>query len=187
MGVLSKITCTHSTRRANMKLLKRIVALTTLGILFAMLGCATVQKGGELSEQEIKVLTVQLLDILNKGDLALVDKVYASEPLIELVDIYPPIILDSEDIKKYVATVRTAYPDLNVKIDEIIVKGDRLILRLTFAGTNTGPGQIPPTGKKIKVSDVSIIRVVNGKIAEQLTYYNQAALLRQLGYIFTSP
>ncbi len=170
-----------------MKLLKRILALATLGILFAMFGCATVQKGGELSEQEIKVLTAQLLDILNKGDLALVDKVYASEPLIEFVDISAPIISYSDAIKKYVATVRTAYPDLNVKIDEIIVKGDRLILRYTSTGTNTGPGRIPPTGKKIKFSAVSIIRVVNGKIAEQLTYYNQAALLRQLGFTFTPP
>jgi steroid delta-isomerase-like uncharacterized protein len=176
-----------SIRRANMKLLKRILALATLGILFAMFGCATVQKGGELSEQEIKALTDQYLEIWNKGDLALVDKVYASEPLMELVDVLAPIIVYSEAFKRYVVAVRTQYPDLNVKIDEIIVKGDRLILRYTSTGTNTGPGRIPPTGKKIKFSAVSIIRVVNGKIAEELVYCNQAAVLRQLGYTFTPP
>ncbi|MHC4536127.1 MAG: ester cyclase [Planctomycetota bacterium] len=171
-----------------MKLLKRILALTTLGILFAMLGCATVQKGGELSEQEIKVLTAQLLDILNKGDLALVDKVYASEFMFEVVDSFISApIFDSDALKRFVVLMRTSYPDFNVKINETIVKGDRLILRTTFAGTNTGPGQLPPTGKKIKVSTVSIIRVVNGKIDEQLMYYNEAALLRQLGFTFTPP
>jgi hypothetical protein len=41
------MTFNYSIGRANMKLLKRILALTTLGILFAMFGCATVQKGGE--------------------------------------------------------------------------------------------------------------------------------------------
>jgi steroid delta-isomerase-like uncharacterized protein len=182
------MTFNYSIRRANMKLLKRILALTALGILFAMFGCATVQKGSELSEQEIKVLSAQLLDIWNKGDLALVDKVYASEFWIEVVD--SPLsthFFESGALKRGFAAIRTAFPDLNVKIDEIIVKGDRLILRLTSTGTNTGPGQIPPTGKKIKVSSVSIIRVVNGKIDEQLIYANWAALLRQLGFTFTPP
>jgi predicted ester cyclase len=58
---------------------------------------------------------------------------------------------------------------------------------MTSTGTHTGPGQIPPTGKKIKVSSVSIIRLVNGKIAEQLIYANRAAVLRQLGFTFTPP
>jgi len=170
-----------------MKLLKRILALTTLGFLFAMLGCATVQKGGELSEQEAKALTAQLSDIWNKGDLALVDKVFAPEFIRGEVDVAPPII-DSDALKNYIAAVRTAYPDFNFQIDEIIVKGDRLIYRGTITGTNTGPFYgMPPTGKKIKVSYVSICRIVDGKFAEALIYYNDAAILKQLGYTFTPP
>jgi steroid delta-isomerase-like uncharacterized protein len=184
------MTFTYSIRRANMKMSKRILALTTLGILFAMFGCATVQKGGELSEQEAKAFTAQWLDILNKGDLALVNKVYASEFWIEVVDnlISYPIATDSDALKRGFAAIRTAFPDFNVKIDEMIIKGDRLILRMTSTGTNTGPlGQLPPTGRWMKASTVSIIRVVNGKINEELIYYNQAAVLRQLGYTFTPP
>ena len=176
-----------------MKLLKRILALTTLGILFAMLGCATVQKGGELSEQEIKALTAQILDIWNKGDLALVDKVYSSDCMREVVNTIFPVpftyftIFNPEALKSYIAAERTAFPDFKFKIDETIVKGDRLIMRATITGTNTGPGHYPPTGRMIKISTVSITRVVNGKIAEQLIYYNEAALLTQLGYTFTPP
>ena len=169
-----------------MKLLKKILALTTLGILFAMLGCATVQKGGELSKQEAKALTAQLSDIWNKGDLALVDKVFAPEFILGEVDIAPPII-ESDALKKFIAALRTAYSDLNIQRDEIIVKGDRLITRGTITATNTGPYLIPPTGKKIKVSYVSICRIVDGKIAEMLIYYNYAAILKQLGYTITPP
>jgi steroid delta-isomerase-like uncharacterized protein len=183
------MTFNYSIRRVNMKLVKRILGLTTLGILFAMFGCATVQKGGELSEQEAKALTAQLMDMWNKGDLALVDKVYSSEFMAETVDdigISPPIF-DSDALKRNFAAMRTAYPDINLQIDEMIVKGDRLITRATVTGTNTGPGLIPPTGKKIKFSFISIIRVANGKIKEDLIYYNQAALLRQLGFTFSPP
>jgi steroid delta-isomerase-like uncharacterized protein len=175
-----------SIRRANMKLLKRIFALTTLGILFAMFGCATVQKGDGLSEQEIKAMTDQLMALRSGGDLAQVDKLFTPDCTIHFVGIFPPIV-GPEAIKRFVTATQIPFPDLSVKIDETITKGDRIIALYTLTGTNTGPGQWPPTGKKIEIEGVSIIRVVDGKIDEELVYYNFAALLTQLGFTITPP
>ena len=169
-----------------MKLLKRILAITMLGILFATFGCATVQKGGELSEQEMKALIDQYMQLPSGGDLTLVDKLCTPDFTFHFVGIFPPMV-GLEAVKQWVLGVRTAFPDLNVKIDETIIKGDRIIALYTLTGTNTGPGQWPPTGKKIVIKGVSIIRVVNGKIDEELIYYNYAALLRQLGFRITPP
>jgi methyltransferase (TIGR00027 family) len=173
-------------RRANMKLLRIILALATLGILFAMFDCAIAQKGGELSEQEAKVLSDQFLEIFNKGDLSLLDKLCTPDYTLHFVGIFPPIV-GPEAVKQRVAASRTAIPDLNVKIDEKIIKGDRIIEFYTLTGTNTGPGLLPPTGKKIKVSGVRISRIVDGKFAETLVYYNFAAVLTQLGFTITPP
>ncbi len=169
-----------------MKLLKRIFALTTLGILFAMFGCATLQKGCGLSEQEIKAMTDQYMQLPSGGDLTLVDKLFTPDFTLHFVGIFPPIV-GPEAVKQWVTSVRTAFPDVNVKIDETIIKGDRIIAFYTLTGTNKGPGLWPPTGKKIVIKGVSIIRVVNGKIDEELIYYNYAALLRQLGFRITPP
>ena len=169
-----------------MKLLKRILALTTLGILFAMFGCATVQKGGELSEQEMKALIDQYMQLPSGGDLTLVDKLFTPDFTLHFVGIFPPIV-GPEAVKQWVTSVRTAFPDLNVKIDETIIKGDRIIELYTLTGTTTGPGQWPPTGKKIVIKGVSIGRIVDGKFAESLFYYNFAALLTQLGFTITPP
>jgi predicted dienelactone hydrolase len=54
IGTPSKMTFSYSVRRARTMLLKIIFSLTTLGILFAMIGCATVQKGAE-EQMEYKV------------------------------------------------------------------------------------------------------------------------------------
>ena len=102
------------------------------------------------------------------------------------VGIFPPIV-GIDAVKQWAVGVRTAFPDLNVKIDETIIKGDRVIAFYTLTGTNTGPGQWPPTGKKIVIKGVSIGRIVDGKFAEMLVYYNFAALLRQVGFTFTPP
>jgi steroid delta-isomerase-like uncharacterized protein len=169
-----------------MKLLKRILTLTTLGILFAMFGCATVQKGGELSEKEIKALSDQYFEIWNKGDLALVDKLCSPDFIRHEVGISPPLV-GSEAFKNLVVSYRTTYPDYNVRVDEVIIKGDRIIDLWTATGTNTGPGQFPPTGKKIVTKGVSISRIVDGKFYEELIYYNRASVLTQLGFTITPP
>jgi len=173
-----------------MKLLRIILALATLGILFAMFGCDTAQRGGELSEQEMKVLSDQIMEIWNKGDLALVDKLCTPDYTLHFVGIFPPIV-GTEAVKQRVAAARSAIPDLNLKVNETIIKGDRIIVFYTLTGTNTGPGRLagrlPPTGKKIKVSGVRIGRIVDGKFAEMLVYYNSAAVLRQLGFIIIPP
>ena len=169
-----------------MKFLKRILALTTLGILFAMFGCATVQKGVGLSEQEIMAMIDQLMQLPSGGDLALVDKLCTPNFTLHFVGIAPPIV-GLEAVKQWGTSVRSAFPDFNAKIDETIIKGDRVIMLYTLTGTNTGPGQWPPTGKKIRIKGVSIIRIVDGKFAEELIYYNFAAVLRQLGFTFTPP
>jgi len=62
------------------------------------------------------------------------------------------------------------------------------VARWTVTGTNTGPmGDLPPTGKKVRFSGVTIFRVVNGKFVEKWTYYNELTILRQLGYTITPP
>ena len=171
-----------------MKFQNKILALLALVILFAMVGCATVQKGEGVSEQEAKALLDQYMQIVSGGDLAQIDKICTPDFNLNFVgnSIFPPIV-GLEALKRWRVGVRTAFPDMNVKTDETIIKGDRITALFTLTGTNTGPGQWAPTGKKIFIEGISIGRIVDGKLDEQLIYYNYAALLRQVGFTFTPP
>lgn len=68
-----------------------------------------------------------------------------------------------------VATLRTAQPDLRFTVDDLVGDGDRVAVRWTQRGTQTGPmlGQ-PPNGQAIEHSAVVILRIGDdGKIAER--------------------
>ena len=91
-----------------------------------------------------------------------------------------------------ITSLRTAFPDINVTNDEIIIMGDKTVNRWTVTATNTGPlqtpeGELPPTGKKIRFSGVAISRRVNEKIVEEWSYFNMLDLLLQLGFTITPP
>ena len=165
-------------------------------LLAAMLGLAIVglpQTMVAQSEKAMKALGDRDLEIWNKGNLSLIDELYAPGYVLHNVDQLLDVeVKGAAAMKQYVTSMRTSFPDLHVRRDELIIKGDRIIVRWTATGTNTGPlpgpaGKLPPTGKHIEVSGVEVARIVKGKYAESWNYWNGAALLAQLGFNITPP
>lgn len=91
------------------------------------------------------------------------------------------------ELKEVVQAFRTTYPDLNVALSETYHLENLAIAHWAATGTNTGPGDIPPTGKSFRSSGMSMLRYVDGKITEELVYFDTADWLLQLGYTLEPP
>jgi predicted ester cyclase len=77
-----------------------------------------------------------------------------------------------------------AMPDGRMTMDDVITEGDLSVIRMTWEATHTGAfGNIPPSGKKIKVTSIGIDRVVNGKITEGWGELDMLGMLTQMGAI----
>jgi len=144
-----------------------------------------------ITEEEAKALLDSVLEIWNNGNLALVEDVFAPE-IVARTSTFPEDIVGLEGINSWVTFARTAFPDLLMTFDEVIVKGDKIVARFTFSGTNTGPlnmpfGDLPPTDKKVRITGLGIDRVQNGKITEELVVYNVLDMMQQLGFTLTPP
>lgn len=73
----------------------------------------------------------------------------------------------------------TAFPDLQVLMDDLVVQGDGFVYRWTLVGTNTGPGG---TGRKVRISGYEEWRISeDGLIAESKGHFDGAEYARQLG------
>ena len=84
--------------------------------------------------------------------------------------------------KQLYGTYVTAFPDCQFTIDNLIGEGEMVSLSYTFNGTHSGPLQdVPPTGKRVSVSGVSVSRVVDGKSVEENVTWDALGLMRQLG------
>jgi predicted ester cyclase len=89
----------------------------------------------------------------------------------------------------FVATmtkIRTAFPDMTYKLEDVLVDGDRAVLRVTAAGTNSGPLgfvrlKLEPTNKPVKFEQIHILRIGDGKIVEHWLGQDSVAMFRQLG------
>jgi steroid delta-isomerase-like uncharacterized protein len=73
-----------------------------------------------------------------------------------------------EGVEYVVSTMHGAHPDLRFTIDDLVAEDDRVTIRWTMRGTNTGPlfGQ-PPTGEPVEMAAIAIFRIADGKLAER--------------------
>jgi steroid delta-isomerase-like uncharacterized protein len=77
---------------------------------------------------------------------------------------------------------KAAFPDMSATVNDMVAEGDRVTVRWTVKGTNTGKGNgLPATGKKIEVGGFSLFRMVDGRIAESWGMFDTFGLFRQLG------
>jgi len=89
--------------------------------------------------------------------------------------------------KKAVTDFRTSWPDTKVVFDESHFMKDLSFHLWTFTGTNTGPGEMAPTGKSTKVSGATLIRYQDGKIVEELVFFDALDWRTQMGFTLTLP
>ena len=78
-----------------------------------------------------------------------------------------------------------SFPDLQVRTEDLIAEGDKVVERWTQTGTYTGASFMgaPVNGKRFSVSGTSIYRIANGKIVEHWSEMNFFGVLVQLGVI----
>lgn len=96
----------------------------------------------------------------------------------------PGIPSDKEGGKMFLGAFISAFPDSRVTIEDMIAEGDRVVTKKTFNGTHTGElNGIPPTGNRVSIQYVDIMRVRNGQIIEHWLAMDQLNFMQQLGAI----
>ena len=121
-------------------------------------------------------------EFLNTGDLRAADEFFA----VDFVNHSPArgTTPDREGMKQFITNLRSAFPDMVLRADDMIAEGDKVAIRMTGRGTHRGDLRgMPGTGKQFEVPLISIIRLADGKVVERWNVYDELLLLQQLGII----
>ena len=87
-----------------------------------------------------------------------------------------------DHFKAYFEQSRKAVPDLHAQIDEVIIAGDVIVVRLTWSATHSGElFGIPATGRRYSYVGVGIFHLRAGKIQDAWIVGDTQELWRALG------
>ena len=134
-----------------------------------------------MSEQNKAFVHRLIEEVIGRGNFALVDELVAADYVGHSSS---PEINTREGHKQFLVALRRAFPDLQIKIEDQIAEGDKVVTRWTARGTHQGEFEsIPPTGKRVVMTGIDIDRITNGKLVECWTKSDDLSLLQQIGAI----
>jgi steroid delta-isomerase-like uncharacterized protein len=119
-------------------------------------------------------------ELLTQGDLAVADELLAADCRHHAP---APLAPGGEGLKRWVAALRRAFPDLCAIVEDEVAEGDTVVQRLTLSGTHEGAccGMLP-TGRRASWQVVAILHLnPDGKITEQWILADLLGVLRQIG------
>ena len=77
---------------------------------------------------------------------------------------------------------KAAYPDMKIETTDMIAEGDKVVTLSHMTGTQTGMFMGKPgNGKKMDVTGVDIVKIVNGKATEHWGYMEEMKWAQQMG------
>jgi len=92
--------------------------------------------------------------------------------------------LTFEVFRRLLQEEHEAFPDTRFELTDFITGADRVAFRWSSSGTHLGAYlDVPPTGRRVTASGITVSRIMEGRIAEDWASWNKHELLGTLGII----
>ena len=131
-----------------------------------------------------KALMLRLVEEgFNKGNLSVVDEVFSADAKEHQRGNHD----GPGGTKEVIETLRGWFPDFSMHAEDMVASGDKVWARFRATGTNLGSiMKMPPTGRKMDITVIDIVRIKDGKIVEHWGVPDQLGMMLQTG-LFPRP
>jgi predicted ester cyclase len=86
-----------------------------------------------------------------------------------------------EEFYPFFDRLQATLSDIHVNVEDEIVEGDKICLRWSCTARHTGAGLgVPPTGKQVHITGMSMVRVKDGLLIEGWQNWDMLGLLQQI-------
>lgn len=135
------------------------------------------------SEENKSIVRRSIEEIWGAQNVAGIGELFSTEYVGNFA-VLPTPLRGVEALKEFASHYFTAFPDMRFQIEDLFGEEDRVVVRWSAQGTNTGSlmGN-PPTGRKVTVPGMWIHRLDGNQIVEQWGINDTLGMLQQMGVI----
>ncbi|MCM4169140.1 hypothetical protein KCTC52924_00093 [Arenibacter antarcticus] len=154
-----------------------------------LLALQEIEANKEMSADEkvIKTTIENIVNVWNTKDKELMNSSLSRNIL--RTDNGTTIAKKTSEYEDFIELYHAAFPDFKVKINKMVIDGNKAFLNWTCTGTNKGEFMgNPPTNKKIETHGFSIWSFdKEGKGEQEDAFYDNLVVYQQLGYSMPVP
>ncbi len=130
-------------------------------------------------EQNKLIMRRMIEEVWNQGNMATAEELFAPDHTSPSAPQLPP---GSDGVKMLVQMFRAAMPDYQMSIDLLVADENQVVGRFTQSGTHSGGDLMgmKPSGRKATWTEIGVLRIVDGKIAESWYEVDMLSMMQQL-------
>jgi steroid delta-isomerase-like uncharacterized protein len=135
-----------------------------------------------MSEQNIAIVRRWFDEVWNQGRVTTIHELMAPDA-VGIGQAGPEaVIRGPQEFQAFVEKLRGAFPDIVVTLEDAFGNGDKVAIRWTATMTHRGDHLgMPATGKRVRITGISLVRIVSGRIVEGWDNWDQVTMMREIG------
>ena len=160
--------------------MKNYLILSLLSIGFCLISCTNAKV-----DKNVKMYTDTWNQIINDSNIDLINNSNFTEDATLIAS--PENIVGIEAVKAYYQNFLTGFSEIKFTAVNVFGQGDNIAKHWNFQGKHTGDFfGIPASGKTVNIDGVTLVKMKDGKIAQEQDFMDNMAFMQQLG-IVSSP
>ncbi len=157
--------------------MKRVTIVFILVIPFLSISCVAQQV-----DKNIELYTTTWDEIFNHKDLSYYNEDNFDKG-VTLITASGDVV-GIEAVKDYYNNFLDGFSNIEFTMKKVFGQGDNLVKQWNFKGKHTGDFfGIPATGSMVDLDGTTIIKMKNGKIAQEQDFFDNMAFMQQLGLV----
>ncbi len=157
--------------------MKKLITLFSLAIALLFSSCAD-----QKINKDIEMYTTTWDEIINNGNLDYFNEDRFDENITLIM--VPENVVGIEAVKDFYNNYLTGFSDIQFTVKNVFGQGDNIVKHWNFKGTHTGDFfGIPATGNKVDIDGTTLVKMKNGKIAQEQDFLDNMAFMSQLGLV----
>ncbi len=157
--------------------MKKTILLFSLVITILATSCVD-----NKTNKDIELYTTTWDEIFNNRNLEYYNEDNFDKNITLIME--PENVVGIEAVKDYYNNFLDGFSDIEFTMKNVFGQNDNLVKHWNFKGTHTGTFfGIPATGRTVDLDGTTIIKMKNGKIAQEQDFFDNMAFMSQLGLV----
>lgn len=136
-----------------------------------------------MSEENKALIRRWFEEVWNKGNEAAIDEMFAQHGIAHgLAEESEKAMRGPQDYKPFYRKFRSAFPEIEVVVEDVVAEGDKVAARCTVRGKHQSDSLgFAATGKSTEFTGITIVRIERGQIVEAWNNFDFMRMFKQLG------
>lgn len=136
-----------------------------------------------MSDENVALIRRWFDEVWNKGREEAIDEMFAADGIAHgLNNESGKIMRGPVDYKPFFRTFRSAFPEIEVVVEDTVAEGDKVAARCLVRGKHQSDSLgFAATGQSTEFTGITIVRIEKGKIVEAWNNFDFMTMYKQLG------